>query len=368
MSRYEMSLSSDYVPNWTLVDAVRELFQNALDQQTQSADNPMFVYYDGVHLLHIGNKQSVLEKSSLLLGSSTKRDDESTIGQFGEGYKIAALVLTRLGHKVTFFNYGKREIWRPRFVESKRYGSTILVFDIEQNAIWNTPPLHDLIITVDDIGEEEYEAIVESNLHMQDVGEIIEAQRGRILLDEKYKGKVYVNGLYICQFDQYHKGYDIKPQYIKLDRDRKLVSDWDLRWLASQIWNSVDSPILLELAKLGAADVGFVKNTSTYVNNDRSEMYNTAYMEFVKEHGKDAIPVITQTEMEEASKFGTPIIVPETQQHLIASSPIYQSVGAQVRRMSLKDEFYEWLRPVRHRLAKAKIQEFDELVSKIRDY
>lgn len=32
MKKLELTIASDYVPSWTIVDGIRELFQNALDQ------------------------------------------------------------------------------------------------------------------------------------------------------------------------------------------------------------------------------------------------------------------------------------------------------------------------------------------------
>lgn len=74
MSKFELSISPDYVPNWTVVDGVRELFQNALDQQTLLPNNEMFFSYEN-EILRVGNKSSVLGINTLLLGASTKRED-----------------------------------------------------------------------------------------------------------------------------------------------------------------------------------------------------------------------------------------------------------------------------------------------------
>ena len=112
MSRYELSISMDYVSNWTYIEAIREIFQNALDEQTVNKDNKMFVEYDKDScVLRICNKKGCLDKNSLLLGVSSKRDDSSTIGQHGEGYKIATVVLLRNGHNIKIYNYGKKEVW-----------------------------------------------------------------------------------------------------------------------------------------------------------------------------------------------------------------------------------------------------------------
>lgn len=46
MSKYELSISADYVPTWGVVEGAREFFQNALDEQVADPENKMFFEYD----------------------------------------------------------------------------------------------------------------------------------------------------------------------------------------------------------------------------------------------------------------------------------------------------------------------------------
>ena len=115
MKKCELTISSSYVPNWTIFNAIRELVQNALDQEFVDANNTMNMQYDEDKCeLTISNKNSSLTTNTLLFGSTSKANDENQIGQFGEGYKIATMVLLREGKNITFYNYGAKE--RNNFV------------------------------------------------------------------------------------------------------------------------------------------------------------------------------------------------------------------------------------------------------------
>lgn len=347
-SRYELSISTDYVPDWTLTDAIRELFQNAKDQEVTQPDNEMYFYYDNVHLLQIGNKKSVLTVRSLLLGSSSKRDDPNTIGQFGEGYKVAALVLTRLGKKLMIYNYGAREVWTFKFIESKRFGTRILVVDINKSFFWNKPPNNDLIITVDNIEPGEYTAIMDTNLHIRPPEEILTTTYGRILLDQEFKGRIFVNGLFVCDTECTH-GYDLKPQYIKLNRDRKAVGDWDLTYLTGRMWVETGSSLIENLARANAKDVeGIVYHMQTTPGFAVSARSN-----FEQEHGKKAHPVTSQEEAAVAKKAGMkPIIVSQSYKKIIDSGHTVDTVYSKRRRanakapvvLTLPQRFEKWYR------------------------
>ncbi|KAA9007222.1 hypothetical protein F4V43_01675 [Paenibacillus spiritus] len=374
MSKYELSLSRDYVPSWTHVDAVRELFQNALDQETITKDNAMFFNYDESNeTLYIGNKSSVLDVKTLLLGASTKRNDSNTIGQFGEGYKIATLVLTRLNKKVTFYNYGLKEVWNARFVKSRRYkGEEILTFFIDKKYPWIKVPDNNLTITVEGINPHEYEEIVESNLHLQVVGQTIESKYGRILEEQRYKTKVFINGLYVCSYADYTQGYDFKPEYIKIDRDRKLADSFQLKWLSSTMLSGVDSDKTLKLIKDGAADVAYVSTTGTSAWGSDSEVYksisNKAYESFKDEYGENAIPVSNHDEFTKINSTGKyrPVFVNETYKNAIRNSEYFEDpVHEDMNRQSIKSKMETWLTNHKQSLSKRAIKELQNIINEM---
>lgn len=329
MRKFELTITPNYVPSWGIVEAVRELFQNALDQEKQHEDNTMSWSYDAdAQRLSISNKSSVLEASSLLLGQTTKADDESTIGQFGEGYKIATLVLLRNNKQVTFYNYGKKEIWRPRFVNSRRFDTQILTFFVETLKIWDKAPDNNLTIVIDGITDEDFhQHIVPANLHMQTNYTVVdETSIGQVLDIPGINGQVFVNGLFVCNFEPYQYSYNFKPGTIKLDRDRKMVSDFDLRWQASKMWSFSDkTELITELLIAGKADVVYIKNAST-LSASQYKLREEAFNKFISLYGDRAVPVCSQLEATEVPKGWTPIIVPESFQGMIKASTGWSAV------------------------------------------
>ena len=238
MRKYELSISADYVPEWGITEAVREYFQNSIDEETRDSGNKMFFDYDRENqTIQIGNKHSDLDIKTLLFGVTTKNNDSAMIGNHGEGYKIATVVLLRLGKTVVFQNYCRREIWRPRLVKSRKYGGVLVpTFFVDTEAIWKQVPEHSLIIEVGGVTEEEYEQIRAANLHLQQPGpKRKDTSYGGILEGEEFKGKIFVAGLYICSEPALDIGIDFKPKVVRLERDRSMVNSFDVKWYAARI-------------------------------------------------------------------------------------------------------------------------------------
>ena len=89
MKKYELSLSRNYVSSWGIEEAIRELLQNAKDSNGEDVID----IDKSSGTITITNKNTSIPSSTLLLGNTSKGDDLDKIGQFGEGYKLALLVL-----------------------------------------------------------------------------------------------------------------------------------------------------------------------------------------------------------------------------------------------------------------------------------
>ena len=225
---FELSITKGYVSRWGMEHAVRELIQNALDSESP------FVYEfidhgEGVHELRLASEFSTLTPATLLLGATSKAESEDTIGSFGEGYKIALLVLTRLGYDVEIRNGDL--VWKPRFRFSRTFGDDLLVID---ESFSPERGRKGLTFIVHGLGDDDVDRVRESCLRMQNnVGAIKETEFGTILLDQP--GRLYVGSLFVCK-TQLKYGYSIKSKYLRLDRDRQTVSDWAMTQITTKAW------------------------------------------------------------------------------------------------------------------------------------
>lgn len=228
---YELTLTPNYVSDWTFNDALRELIQNGTDQEVLDKENKFQIIYNGKEkTLRLVNQKSVLKINTLLLGRSSKANNEDTVGQFGEGYKIAALVLNRLGKTFTIYNNEKGEIWESRFKNSEKWLEKILAFYVYKHDTDNSG----LCIEVGNVTHEEFNNLYKVWLHLENCDySKADTGYGEIILDEEYAGEVYVNGLFVdCNSDLKY-GYNFKPKYIRLERDRKTCDSWNVEEITS---------------------------------------------------------------------------------------------------------------------------------------
>lgn len=346
-------MSVNYASNWGVTDAVREIFQNALDAQTENSENKMQYWRDG-NKLYVSNKNSVLKTESLLMGVSSKAEDDSLIGQYGEGYKVATVVLKRNGVTVRIYNNEAKEVWVSKIVNSRRYGNNkIVAFDIDKGTKMKE---YGLVFELDGITDEQFEEIIASNLHLQsDLGEVVESKAGKLLLDKRFAGMVYVNGLFVCKKSQFKWGYDFHPKEIRLDRDRGLIDCFDLQFATAKMI-------------LGIGDVDFIINNFKtwdieyihhYIDStDISKVLSDkAYDNFIKVYGDGAIPVTSQEECDVYKSAGyNAIFVPRNEQRIIN---LYHRV--EPKKSQLEVEFDLWCEKVSEVLSEEQLNEIKEL-------
>lgn len=352
--RFDLGMSLEYVSQWGLVEAVREFAQNAKDAETFNKDNKMYFDYDkDAEILRIGNKNGCLTTETLLLGKTTKANNADMIGQHGEGYKVATVVLMRLGKQVKVYNRSVKEVWTAKVVNSKRYNAKVVVFDIEKVSIFKSVPDHDLIFEISGISEDEYASIVESNLSLQDLKEgvdYIESRGSKILLGEKFAGKLFVGGLFVTSSRYAKKGYDFKPSLIKLDRDRSFIDGLDLQFLTGKvICESGNMELVRQLKDVWDGQYIRWYLRDGFEQDTVADLYNEAYDDFIVKWGRDAIPCNDTDTFNRLKRNGyNAVMLKDNDYHYVSNSSHYvePKVLSRTNRdvaNDLEEWFNEWI-------------------------
>ncbi|WP_460069432.1 hypothetical protein [Pseudomonas sp. H2_E05] len=344
---YELPLSRDYVRHWGLKEAIRELVQNALDSESPFE----YAFADGQ--LFITSRFARLEASTLVLGSTSKADRADAIGSFGEGYKIALLVLTRNGYDVKVWNGNKQ--WVPEFRHSDQFDAEVLCINETLAHRQN----QGVEFVVSGLTEEDETEIRSMCLRMQPpMSDVIGTKYGHILPSRP--GKLYVGTLFVCDTDLTY-GYDILPEHLQLERDRQTVSGWDLKQVSKNAW--IDTGRLDEVAEkieAGIPDVEYVEYGSTELVRE------PRYRLFQQKH-PGAIAVQSQEELNSLVKQGmtNTVVVRGAYYSQVANSTSYkQQVSHVVAIQTPKAALEEWYRDNKKYMSRLPATSFKELVKR----
>jgi len=271
IASHVLTLTPDYVSTWSLWEAVRELLQNAIDQRTLNKSRIIFEYED--EKLTIGSTNAYLSPKTLLLGMTDKRND-ATIGQFGEGYKLAMLVLTRMSYDVKLRNGS--ELWVPAFEYNEEYESHVLVINR-----YEAEDCGGVFFDITNVSEDGFGDIAEKYLPDVPLD---------VILDEDHlRKKVFLGGLFVCEIDDLEYGYNFAPRRLVLDRDRGMASSFDVSCATSAIWSRVDDDKRL-YANLSAGGLD-----TSFVNVSRVSTNRYVVEQYLKET-PNAIPVSSDDE------------------------------------------------------------------------
>lgn len=308
MKKYWTSLTVNYCNDWTPANAVREICQNNLDSPAP------FEYDLSGDTLEFTSKGITIPPSSLLMGVSTKREDLTTVGGKGEGFKLAAVVLLREGYGLTIYN-GSRK-WEPAFEYHPDYDQELLCFT-------ETPYSgSDLTFEITGADDKLIEEVIHDCLYLQkDLGDVVEGERGRVLLNKF--GKLYVGGLFVCDISGYKHSYDFHPKYLPLNRDRKSVDSWKLAPNVTELLEEVmPAKELAQLVSDRSADAGGYYSSFTK-DEVAEEVYNLAK----ESYGNNVVVVEDGDEKEKLEKRGyrnVEVVYNDNERKLIQKAPSYQ--------------------------------------------
>jgi len=216
-----LTIKSDYCKDWTIKEALREIIQNSLDTKT-----PVHFEPQGDNWI-IRDEGAGIILSDFLIGQTSKATDSTVIGQFGEGLKLACLVLARENRKISIASKDKRyafvfeynEQWEAKLL-------TIFVDDIE--------PITGTVVTVECTDEQLDDAKHLFRLLTPKVKEI--AGKDGIILEDA--GKIFVNGLLVTELEGIF-GYDFVGQKELVNRDRNAINDNKIKESIAKVWSGI---------------------------------------------------------------------------------------------------------------------------------
>lgn len=369
MSTFQLTVSDTYVPDWTYIQGLREFFQNAIDNESIDSDNKMyFEYNEDEETLYIGNKNSVLTRESLLFGYSTKRGDNRTIGSHGEGYKIAILVLLREGKGVTFYNRGVGEVWTTRLVNSRKYNAVIPEIKSTKKLFTKKDIDSNLVIEITNITKSEYVDFKETVLQLRGYGEHKQSPNGKVLLDADLKGKLFVNGLYVSTEEELEYGYDFRADKIKLDRDRKMLRNVDVKiQIAYIISQCKDADFIADAITQGYADVEFISSgVSDWFSNRKEELDARIIEKRVTKDSSRYYPVSSNQDIEDidAPVGVKPLVVSKFERDILRSSGHFYTPDLSEK--SVSDRLEAWYDDIKFLLNERDKTEFMSILSDLK--
>ncbi len=307
MPKIPLSIKTNYLPNWGLNEGVRELIQNGRDSEVEHNAKMTVSHVNGV--LRIENAGTTLPHQALLLGHTTKAERGDTIGKFGEGLKLGVLALVRAGHTVIIRSGS--EVWTPSLVFSKVFSAEVLSFDIQEGR----QTKNRVRVEIGGISVRQWEEMRQGFLFLNTAQEkeddIITTYAGSLLLNPRHKGKIFVKGIYVQDLPDIQYGYDFSDA--DLDRDRKMIETYNLKYKMQAVYNDA-------LSRKSALFEQFnrsLQNPTIEVDNLQHNAYSVpenavdyVHAQFLQEYGANAIPVTSLGEGTELEHLGVrPVVV-----------------------------------------------------------
>ena len=220
MKRIQYGFGMEYLSNWGVKEGLREIYQNFMD--FGHYEENIFNEGDNVRV-QLTNDWMPKSLDFLRIGNSKKADPINSVGKHGEGLKMGLLVFLRANLLIKLYT-DKYEI-TPVINEDEELGPCFAL-DYEAHNDENQK----LMIAFKwpkEIFEEFHNNIIrkEDIVFSQNFGHIV----------NKPKGSVYSGGLFVLSSQNLSNAYNIKPEFLPLDRDRAAPRSFDVDYATSKI-------------------------------------------------------------------------------------------------------------------------------------
>jgi len=211
----EYPISSNYCAKWSIVEGIREIIANALDTK-----KPYTVKWENGYG-YVSDTGGGFPKECLILGEGESKD-ETQIGQFREGLKIAGLVFARnnrffKGKTVGYtFNF--------RMAQSSTFDCKTLFMDFEEN------DRESGTVVVFECSEAELDIAKDM---------FIEGKDEEFLLEDR-PGKLYINKVFVQKIDNAMYGYNISDKGAA-NRDRSILNMDNVKSSIRRVWEKLEN-------------------------------------------------------------------------------------------------------------------------------
>lgn len=225
-------MTKDFRKEWGVADAIRELVQNCMDN---SHCKSTFEFTEDKSLI-VTTYNYVLPQEVFALGESQKENSHSR-GGFGEGFKLAMLVLAREGNEPALYS-GENE-WLTGFED---IGMNVPTFYMEASYCGTVESGSGFYRNVQDT------TFVVRHLSDEEIGELKHrmpllagdplpvVEKGQVNLIPDRPGQVFVGGLFVSESSGFKYGYDFCPSIVTMGSDRQLADMFGLAWETSKYW------------------------------------------------------------------------------------------------------------------------------------
>ena len=250
-------ISENYIKDWTLEDAYREILQNFVDYGEYDV---IIQKHEERDIIIISNDFEPTSTDLLIIGESTKK--ENKIGKYGEGLKMAALVLLRNGYYL--------DIHTTNFIAKFKLiinpTTTVKTLGVEIEEITNGSGVgkFDVVISAP---SDEFKKYQDTLIKPED---LLHTREGFGSIVNREKGNLYVGGIFVCNLHKLNFAYNLLPKNIQLDRDRKIPRDFEVKWNISKIQETYE-----EFDPVGKSeDVIYSDIPSNYIPNYTPKISN----------------------------------------------------------------------------------------------